>query len=79
MSKITYFKMSFSDASKAQKEVWERQIDTEFSIAAIGQEASVWTEDIVGENMLRQVLKERKIIFEESDTQQVKTGFEYLF
>ena len=83
--KITYFKMRSEDASAATMKVWERQVDaefpdlTQFSTAAVGHEASVWTEDPVGEQMLRQVLKERKIPFEESDTQQVKTGFEYLF
>jgi hypothetical protein len=77
-AKITYFKMRFEDADEAQKKVWERQVDeekpelTEFTSYSIGKETVLWTEEIVGQTMLRKILEERKVLFEEISKQQVE-------
>ena len=74
---MKYFKLSLKDAGKATEEVWHCQNIagiklTKFHVSG-SLEVSTWTEDAVGETMLRNVLKEMKIEYEEGDEQQVTT------
>jgi hypothetical protein len=74
---MKYFKTKLSDAGKATTEVWHRQHiaglkGLMFHISG-SLEVSVWTEDSIGEMMLRNVLNEMCVEYEESNEQQVTT------
>lgn len=74
---MKYFKMSIKDAGTATTEVWHCQDiagmkKTMFHITG-SLEVSVWTEDSIGEMMLRNVLNKMCIEYEEGDEQQVTT------
>jgi hypothetical protein len=78
-----YFKLSTGDAGKAMEKVWEAQTKagfkkTKFHISG-SLEVSVWTEEALGEIMLRDVLKGMNIEHEEGDEQQVKTFLDEMF
>lgn len=78
-----YFKLSMSDAGKAMEKVWKAQTKaglkkTKFHISG-SLEVSVWTEEALGEIMLRDVLKAMKIAYEEGHEQQVKTFLDEMF
>lgn len=70
---MIYFHGSFNDLHNAFEEVWRRE-DTDnvprskFSLAAVGSDASVWTESRKGEALFRKILLERGIKFEENNT-----------
>jgi len=77
---MKYFKLSLKDAGRATAEVCHCQ-----DIAGIKRsmfhisgslEVSTWTEDAIGETMLRNVLKEMHIEYEEGGEQQVTTFLE---
>lgn len=79
-----YFRMTFSDASKATQEVWSRQdaasvMRTSFHMSASGADTSVWTEHASGEELLRKVLNELNVLYSEDDHQQVKTWLDEAF
>lgn len=78
-----YFKLSMRDAGKAMEKVWETQTKaglkkTKFHISG-SLEVSVWTEETLGEMMLREVLNGMKIEHEEGYEQQVKTFLDEMF
>jgi hypothetical protein len=82
-SATKYFKLSMSDAGKAMEKVWEAQTKaglkkTKFHISG-SLEVSVWTEEALGEMMLRDVLQTMKIEYKEGYEQQVKTFLDEMF
>jgi hypothetical protein len=75
---VKYFKMDFSDSTKATEEVWRKQDaallpHTSFHMSACGRDTSVWTPDTKGEELFRKVLNDLQVRFEEGDKQQVVT------
>ena len=80
---MKYFKMRMTDAFTAQNEVWRRQDIAGLQrslISTSGSEyVSTWTQDRIGEMMLRTVLKEMQIEHEESDQQQITTWLDEAF
>lgn len=80
---MKYFKTKLSDAGKATTEVWRCQDiagmkKSMFHISG-SFEVLVWTEDSIGEMMLRNVLNEMCIEYEEGEEQQVTTFLEKYF
>lgn len=77
---MKYFKLSLKDAGIATTEVWRCQGIAGMKLSSFhisgSLEVSTWTEDAIGETMLRNVLKEMHIEYEEGDTQQVTTFLE---
>ena len=81
---MKYYRMGYSDAVRARREVWRRQevvgvSRTWFRESACGLDASTWTEDIEGEKLFCVVLCDLNILFEAGDQQQVITWLDGLF
>ena len=80
---MKYFKMRMIDAFTAHNEVWRRQdlagIQRSVMSTSGSEYVSTWTQDLVGETMLRIVLKELKIEYEEGEKQQVVTWLDEAF
>lgn len=78
-----YFKLSMGDAGKAMEKVWESQTKAGYKKTMFHMsgslEVSVWTEEALGEIMLRDVLDAMKIEYEEGYEQQVKTYLDDMF
>lgn len=75
---MKYFHLNFGDAGEAMRLVWAKQEQagtprSSFHISAEGMDASVWTEDSVGEALFRETLIADGVIFEEGNEQQVRT------
>ncbi len=75
---MKYFRMNFTEAVQAMKEVWKRQDEAEiphtpFRVSAEGMDASIWTDDPEGEVVFRQVLADQGFSSQEGDEQQVRT------
>ena len=81
---MRYFQLSGVLGSRAQDEVWRRQNAalvkrSAFSTSAVGDDASIWTEDPQGEALFRTILDERQVPYEEGDKQQVVTFLDRSF
>ncbi len=81
---MKYYRMQFSDATKATEEVWRRQDTaqiphTSFRMSAEGRDTSVWTQDPDGEALFRCVLHDLSLPYEEGETQQVMTWLDGFF
>lgn len=78
---VKYFRLDVWDMGKATTEVYKRQdalamTPSRFYTRNVGTDASIWTEDEIAEKALRKVLGDLGIVYQESESQQVQTGFE---